>query len=540
MAKNRNKGFALIEIIIAVAILTLLLTPIVNQLVQTLNTNRQAKQQQYAVENAQYVMEYFQNTDLEVLGDTTNTTSEVYPTAEVSPVEVTCEIYEADDTGAISSTPVDTVDYSVYRYELNSVELGSNKAEYNRTVELNDLSIQIMSKAISDGTNDYSYRIAYDLGEKPDFELASDGSLVQYTTVGTSQYVTAIVCKKIGLFADNGVANPNEVNLGNMHDLDSREVALITGNSTDYDEQAENQFYSLAMERLKEENEEWWEDELRKDTPGERLYSYGYIDGLKKLTEIKISEDSDIDGSYYQVNVNVYYENKDNDSIEYNVYSQKFYYDPSKDHECPDVYFEYQPFAVSYKLGDEVEYSQSEYITIDNTVEGARIYLYKPKWDMAYRYMNPNGSYTDESLIIASQDIYYRYSRSDDPDHTIDKDKVAIYITNANDPTDAATFKNTYIYTNLLVNTGGIDKVDVNGTGSQFYTNNTSVFSSSFKVKSGGSYTARNAYTFNENYLLGLDDEKNFEERLFSIRVYLEPVNSVSNTIVLDGAKGVD
>lgn len=46
MAKNKNKGFTVVEIVIAIAILTLLLTPIVEQLAQTMRTNRIAKEQQ--------------------------------------------------------------------------------------------------------------------------------------------------------------------------------------------------------------------------------------------------------------------------------------------------------------------------------------------------------------------------------------------------------------------------------------------------------------------------------------------------------------
>ena len=71
MARNKNKGFSIVEIVIAIAVLTLLLTPIVKQLAQTMRTNRIAKEQQYANENAQYVLEYIQNTPQEVMLDDT-------------------------------------------------------------------------------------------------------------------------------------------------------------------------------------------------------------------------------------------------------------------------------------------------------------------------------------------------------------------------------------------------------------------------------------------------------------------------------------
>ena len=43
MAKTNNKGFTLIEIVIAVAILSVLLTPILKQFANTLETSRKAK-----------------------------------------------------------------------------------------------------------------------------------------------------------------------------------------------------------------------------------------------------------------------------------------------------------------------------------------------------------------------------------------------------------------------------------------------------------------------------------------------------------------
>ncbi len=42
MAKTNNKGFTLIEIVIAVAILSVLLTPILKQFANTLETSRKA------------------------------------------------------------------------------------------------------------------------------------------------------------------------------------------------------------------------------------------------------------------------------------------------------------------------------------------------------------------------------------------------------------------------------------------------------------------------------------------------------------------
>lgn len=547
MAKNKNKGFSVIEIVIAIAILTLLLTPIVNQLAQTMSTNRKAKEQQYAVENGQYVMEYFQNNSFDVLKDTGLTTNSVYPTAPVTKSDYTCDIY------TINGTPlyINNVSYSVHRYTLNQVELGSRNTKYDRSVVMDDLALQIMSTPMSHSLISpdlLSWRVQHDytaaerqIVENAGFVMAEDGSYVRMETdVDGNEYVSAVICKPIGKFADTGISNPNEINLGNMHDLDSSKVAMITGNATNFDIQAEKELYARAMDRLKEADFARWEIEIASTSEDHSyLLNFGYITGLKKLTEIKIEEKSDATGDYYMVNVNVCYENSylasDNDKLQYNVYSQKFYYDNTKPHKCPDVYFEYQPFATSYKNG-EVLYSDEEYVLIDNKVEGAKIYLYKPKWDMAHRYMYPTGSYGDEDLIMKSADIFYTTNDILDYEtRTYNKDKVNIYVSNANNPLDTS-FEKAEIYTNLLIDDGGMKKVDVNGTDSQFRTDNQDIYASNFLVNG----LSRAVYGFDEDDLKSIHDEANTEERLYSMTVYLEPVGTVGNSIVLTGAKGVD
>ena len=67
MAKTNNKGFSLIEIIIAVAILSILLTPIIKQFANSLETGRKAKALQEANETAVREVEEFQSFSKEKL-----------------------------------------------------------------------------------------------------------------------------------------------------------------------------------------------------------------------------------------------------------------------------------------------------------------------------------------------------------------------------------------------------------------------------------------------------------------------------------------
>ena len=93
MAKTNNKGFSLIEIVIAVAILSILLTPIIHQFSNTLNTSRRAKALQEANEKATYQMEEFQTVSRDELDkdtyygkptETNNIVAELYSTDGVS------------------------------------------------------------------------------------------------------------------------------------------------------------------------------------------------------------------------------------------------------------------------------------------------------------------------------------------------------------------------------------------------------------------------------------------------------------------------
>ena len=63
MTKLNNKGISLVELLIAVAVMALLISPIILQTAATLNTSADSKERQYAVESAEEVIEYFRKTD---------------------------------------------------------------------------------------------------------------------------------------------------------------------------------------------------------------------------------------------------------------------------------------------------------------------------------------------------------------------------------------------------------------------------------------------------------------------------------------------
>ena len=63
MRRTNNKGFSLVELVVAIAVLSILITPIINKLVASLKLSARAKESQYAYQNAAYVYDYFDKTD---------------------------------------------------------------------------------------------------------------------------------------------------------------------------------------------------------------------------------------------------------------------------------------------------------------------------------------------------------------------------------------------------------------------------------------------------------------------------------------------
>lgn len=65
MTKKNNKGFSLIEVIIAVAVFAILIVPLTSQLISAVNINKKSTKKQYAIDKAEQIMESFKTADME-------------------------------------------------------------------------------------------------------------------------------------------------------------------------------------------------------------------------------------------------------------------------------------------------------------------------------------------------------------------------------------------------------------------------------------------------------------------------------------------
>ncbi len=567
MAKNNNKGFSLLEIVVAITILTLLLTPILQQLAQTMATNRKTKEQQYANENAEYVLQYVQSNSQKDIASGTDAASGIKVTNPLDTVENshTCRLYSYNPaTGDVSdiymedsltgATVSADVVYNTYSYRLNDVELGARNTVYNRMVVLDDLSVKVAAFTDKDGK---SYRISYNNSVAPTgYELTSEGSIVKYSTLtgvdldgdgNDDRYISEILCSE---YSGSASSDPNELNVGNMHDIDKDHMALINGYATEYDEQARNDLYLELMELYKNSpdanDRARWEQEINKQN---YIANTNYTENIRKLTVLNILKDTT--NSCWALSVDVVYEGnlKTQSGVskfvqkEYNVWAQNFDFADFGDVTCPEIYFEYQPFATSIdKTTKTVQYAVTDYILVNNEAKDAKIYLYKPLWDQAV-----SNYYTSaDKLIVESlnnTDNYYRENDYDfDPDRTqsMYQKKAYINIVSANDMTADNSFM---IYTNMDIS----GETALWSSDNQF-SFNVNVFDSYFMVYStdaGGNTistmrSVSGTSNMNLSYIKSINDEESKGSRLYTVTVTLTPESENANTVVLTGAKGAN
>ena len=567
MAKTNNKGFTLVEIIIAVAILSVLLTPILKQFADTLETSRKAKSLQEANETAVYEMEEFQKVSKEEL-------DKLYGTP-ISHIDLPVTLY--DKNGNEIATDLT---YSAYEYAMGERLIGVKKDKYSNVVVLDDLSNKV--RAYGGETATKHYKVAYGLtnteltnfGEG--FELTNEGSIVKYDADG---FISAVVCTDTD---SNGtpvsyVQNPNEVNLGNMHDLDKNSVALVLGGTSSFDSEAFSALFSKAMDHLRELDYESWQQALL-NVDNESILSQDSMNNSKRLIKIYTDKATDVSTGkdYYVVKVDVYYDytysliidgeatSSYHDMVNYTVFSQKFY-----TKEAPEIYFEYQPYCISGANTADAVYQSDDYILFDNNVDESKLYLYKPYKDQQNAKASVDDYYTidtDGDNIPDQKAEYYTYYTDAAKNrkvtiHLASKSNNTMVALNA-DGTAASDdgLKRVYVFTNLDTNgyfEGDSDtqfKSDafqgtfdyVKGEKETRSSTNDGVNAVYLKYALGNKYTtstseADGTSTAGEmKVLYKLSEDTRESERLYTVTVKLTPDKNSLNTVRLSGAKGAN
>ncbi len=518
MALKNNKGFSLIEIIIAIAVLTLLLTPIMKQFAQTLEVSRLAKEQQYVNEEAVYTLEKAQvSSDKELAAEYNLPTS----------ATVTCDLVDIDGSKFSGTSKIT---YTRDEYSLGQVEVGARNTVYNKSLVVDDISAQVGGYKVSatEGCNiKYSGFTESQRTKLVDagYEFTNEGSCVKYDGNGA---IVSIVCETTPY-----VGNPNATNLGNIQNVDVDTVALIDGTTARYDDQADKALYAYAMEQLKELDYDSW-DQAMNHGDGDGLYSSSGYNGkiVNKLTKFHIEEGIEDGKKYYYIQVDVYYQSKftlvsSSDSsktkdcdkdLKYPVFAQTFYTD-----ECPNIFFEYQPY-ISSMSGTSVRYASDDYILIESLVEDVKIYMYKPAND-ALTVANGGSNYS--GTVINPLDPSGPKIDYDDvnavQEYKISKDNstpVKIHVADMD-----SNSKKTTIVTNLNIANNFV----YDSACSSLFDN---------VSPTPGSIEAFCQEENGKKYIIPLNEDTRINNRLKSVTVTMTPDTVDANTVSLTGAKG--
>ena len=320
MAKKNNKGFGLIEIIIAIAVFVMLVVPIINQLATSMSLSKRSRTTQLTSEYGQYLMEYVKSIPLTDIGkdnlfDGNN--------------KLTLKSAESDAEVIVNG---DTVQYKTMSYEIkkaDAVKLPGGVSTYYGEITL-DTKEYALSQA--------GYRTATKDEE-------ATGS--PYTGNDGGKYV-----------ADTAKDDPNQVNVGSMTNLNNKAVAIIPGSTSNFDKTAANAIFTLKADALKLDNEEKWQQLMYGDASVNDFDN----DKVEKTTTIKVTKEGSIISSEYVVSCELSYEDKPQskykvDTLRYNVFNQKF----DADSGVLKIYLMYNPCVFNG------EYLEEDHIVLDTS-----------------------------------------------------------------------------------------------------------------------------------------------------------------------------
>ena len=214
MVKSNNKGFSLVELIIAAAVFAILVYPITNALIAATKTTSTSTKKQYAVEKAEEIMENFKTADLGdkvALPDDNGTKTYTFNKG-------------TSTKESISLPNSKTASYTDTQYTCNDISIGKNYEKYTCTVDVNDAAYQVLK-------NGYVLT-----GLEGGATFKNDGGTVVNTNITESGTIRNLDSKQsaiiVGATYNTTAAGNNLDNLAYQYFLDEK-LALLK----DYDVQ---------------------------------------------------------------------------------------------------------------------------------------------------------------------------------------------------------------------------------------------------------------------------------------------------------------
>lgn len=345
MQKNKNNGFSMVEIIISVAIFSILIIPIISGIISSLKNTTNAKTLQLRNEFAENVMEYVKTDSLD------NILSGEYLGSAGS--------YVSD-----ASSKAATV--SATFYTANGIKYDSS---------LNDIYDQLHAE----GSNIYIKETAYDNGQSygtPSYKrfpyeeylvsgkvkVGPEHDTYAYKLLLTNEAYAKAEQDSADALGNTSYINPNNSSFGVVEDIDYQKIALINGTIANYDSSVSNAFLSRKIEALKAVNPDWYDiytnqtsdpDLFPGDTVTRRIVIYvsgSYQGGYHVKCKLIYHDNCES-----RADVRNYLKTNGADTIEY----EPFQYDYPAKTALPNIYLMYNVCVYNNM------YSPHDYIIVD-------------------------------------------------------------------------------------------------------------------------------------------------------------------------------
>ncbi len=452
MAKSNNKGFSLVELIIAIAVFTMLIIPIIRQLTVSLNLNRRARTTQQTAEYAEYVMEYMKSTPLDQIGK-----DDLFPETETYGLQLTASTEEST-TDSLGNP----VKYSELAYSIPSVTI--NRGTYHAEVKLS--------------TKDY----------------AAEAN------------------------------NPNKVNVGTLKNINTDNVALFKGQTSNNDESAAKSIFAVKTEKLKKADYESWEQLMY---GGYNVFS---VDTVKKITRIKVKKTSMGGKVSYTVSCTVSYKDSNSaysaDAMTYTLTPQTF-----EQTEPPVIYLMYNPCIYNG------EYMKHDYIVLDVSEAGSediKMYLIETAADLGEIPPKPAGMTDAEYETYKTNYITLRKLMDDNNipvPYNSDK-----RVPDVDTSGSRVSREHVITHLNLYLGSGG-DKSKVH-----VFTNKDLDYINDYeKFLNIDSSLPENLIpgTLSDRFIKSLEDDIEYQDRLYTMTVTLYDANN-NEVVSYSGTKGAD
>ena len=350
MTKKNNKGFSLIEVIIAVAVFAILIVPLTSQLISAVNINKKSTKKQYAIDKAEQIMEGFKTADMSSsaisIPDGNSTGSYNFTCTTTTPKTTDNKI-----------AGVKKVNYTEKTYTCNDISIGGNYAKYGCTVTVSDLAQQVAAMG-------YIWDPA-----TGDAKVDENGDYVKITssvgTVRTLDNKQAAIIAGATYTGDTGTADGNNLDNQASSYFKDQKTELLKNHTVQYNQM------------LSSDGDEFWKN-----------------DEFSKTTTIKVSKTAN---NKYRVQCIVEYVDKTTIGViksEYENNTNNVYKPASANGEgvvyqndydkLPPIYLLYVP-ATSNGI-----YVNRDYVNIDTNAldadEKAKIYIFQTVADIDDKY----------------------------------------------------------------------------------------------------------------------------------------------------------